>query len=516
MRINQVKVGVVLSYLQMGLHIVIGLIYTPIMLRLLGQSEYGLYNTVSSTISTMGLFSLGLGGAYIRYFSMYQNDDNREEIARLNGSFLLIYGIIGCVVIFCGGYLTVHLDMVFNNGLSAMEYGKARILMLLLTFNMAVGFPMSVFSSIISAHEKFIFQKTLSTIQTVISPIITIPLLLLGYGSVGLVVVSVGINIFSWLTQINYCVRRLRIKIQFRGLQYNFFKSLFSFSIYIALNMIVDQINWNIDKILLGRFKGTVAVAVYSVGFSLYSYYQLFSTSVSNVFAPRIHKIVNETRDSISMQRFHLTELFIKVGRIQFEILGLIASGVVFFGKDFIVNIWAGKEYVDAYYVALLLMIPATIALVQNLGIEIQRAQNRHQYRSIIYAGMAVINLVLSIYLCQKYGAIGSAIGTAISLIVANGIVMNVFYHFMCNINIIAFWREIVGVSKGMIIPFTVGILLHQTEYKNTYFFMGKIVMYSIVYVISMFCIGMNCTERGYFTKLIRSVDKKKRKGGVE
>lgn len=516
MRINQVKVGVVLSYLQMGLHIIIGLIYTPIMLRLLGQSEYGLYNTVSSTISTMGILSLGLGSSYIRYFSIYRKDDNKIEIARLNGSFLLIYSIIGCVIILCGGFLITHLNLVFESGLSIVEYGRAKILMLLLTLNMAVGFPMSVFSSIISAHEKFIFQKTIGAIQTVLTPCLTIPLLLLGYGSVGLVSVSVCLSVVSWLIQIYYCFRKLEVKVAFRGLQLKFFKSLFTFSIFIALNMIVDQINWNIDKILLGRFKGTAAVAVYSVGFSLYSYYQLFSTSVSNVFAPRIHKIVNETRDNMLMQRVHLTELFTKVGRIQFEILGLIASGVLFFGKDFIVNIWAGKEYVDAYYVALLLIIPATIALVQNLGIEIQRAQNRHQFRSIIYAGMAAINLVLSIYLCQKYGAIGSAIGTAISLVVANGIVMNFFYHSKCNIDIIAFWREMVGVAKGMIIPFVLGIILQQTEYGSIYFFIGKIILYSAVYVISLFCIGMNRTERGYVIKLILSINKRKGKGGVE
>lgn len=510
MKINQVKVGVILSYLQMGLHIVIGLIYTPIMLRLLGQSEYGLYNTVSSTISTMSILSLGLGGSYIRYFSIYRKDNNYDEMARLNGSFLLIYSIIGGVIVLCGGYLTAHLELVFDTGLSLAEYGKAKILMVLLTFNLAAGFPMSVFASIISAHEKFIFQKVIGSIQTVLSPCLTIPLLLLGYGSVGLVSVSVGLSVVSWLIQIYYCFKKLNTRISFRGLQLKFFKSLFAFSIFIALNMIVDQINWNIDKILLGRYQGTVAVAIYSVGFSLYSYYQLFSTSVSNVFTPRIHKIVNETKDNLSIQRTQLTNLFVKVGRIQFEILGLIASGVVFLGKDFILNIWAGKEYEDAYYVALLLIIPASIALIQNIGIEIQRAQNQHQFRSVIYIGMAVINLVLSILLCQKYGAIGCAIGTAVSLIIANGLIMNIFYHKKCNIDIVTFWREIGSVAKGMIIPFIFGTLLSQLDYGNIYIFIGKIFLYTIVYIISLYCIGMNCTEKGYFVKLLQAIKHKR------
>ena len=110
------------------------------------------------------------------------------------------------------------------------------------------------------------------------------------------------------------------------------FSDLFAYTVFIAIELIVDQINWNIDKVLLARYKGTVMVAIYSVGYSLYTYYQTFSSSISGVFTPRIHKIVN-SGSSIENQRTELTELFTKVGRIQFLMLALIASGVVFFGK---------------------------------------------------------------------------------------------------------------------------------------------------------------------------------------
>ena len=49
---SQLKIGIVLNYLNMFLGNLIPIFYTPIMLELLGQSEYGLYNTVSSIIPT--------------------------------------------------------------------------------------------------------------------------------------------------------------------------------------------------------------------------------------------------------------------------------------------------------------------------------------------------------------------------------------------------------------------------------------------------------------------------------
>jgi O-antigen/teichoic acid export membrane protein len=65
---NQLKWGVVLSYAQMVLGVVISIVYTPVMIRLLGKSEYGLYSTVSSTISMLSILSLGFSASYVRFF----------------------------------------------------------------------------------------------------------------------------------------------------------------------------------------------------------------------------------------------------------------------------------------------------------------------------------------------------------------------------------------------------------------------------------------------------------------
>ena len=69
MKLSQKKVGALLSYVSEAIRILTALIYTPIMLRLLGQSEYGLYQLVHSVVSYLSLLSLGFGSAYVRFFS---------------------------------------------------------------------------------------------------------------------------------------------------------------------------------------------------------------------------------------------------------------------------------------------------------------------------------------------------------------------------------------------------------------------------------------------------------------
>ncbi|MBQ6052013.1 MAG: oligosaccharide flippase family protein [Clostridia bacterium] len=510
LKINQIKVGSILSYLQIALNVIIGIVYTPVMLRLLGRNEYGLYNTVASTISMLSILNLGFNSSYIRYYSKYKKNDDKESIYKLNGLFIIIFAVIGLIALVCGGFLSFNLDIVFDNGLTSEEYDTARILMLLLTVNLAVSFPMSVFQSIISAHERFVFLKLLGMLKTVLSPLLTLPLLLFGYKSVALVAVTLAVQLLTDIIYFVYVVFKLKNKFVFHGFEPGIMKSLFIYTGFIAINMIVDQINWNVDKLLLGRYKGTATVAVYSVGFSLHHYYNMFSKSVSSLFTPKVHMIINKYSNDIAERNRVLTELFVKVGRIQFIILALIGSGLVFFGRQFI-YFWAGPDYSDAYYVTLLLTLPSTIALIQNLGIEIQRAENNHRFRSIVYLFMALLNLGISIVLCQLYGAVGAAIGTAFALIVANGIIMNIFYHMRCGINILEFWKNILRVSCGLIPPIIAGILLnHFIEYDTLLKLAAAISVYTVIYCLSMRFLGMNDYEKKMVDQPIMKLLKRK------
>jgi len=508
---DQLKLGTLLSYLQMVLGVIIGIVYTPVMIRLLGQHEYGLYNTVASTISMLSVLSLGFNSGYIRYYARYKKENRTEAAYRLNGMFLLIFSTIGLIAFLCGMYLTTHLQLVFSKGLTPEEYGIARILMLLLTINLSVSFPMSVFQTIISAHERFVYLKMLGVLTTVLGPMLTLPVLLMGYGSVGMVAVTLAVSFLTDLLYFLYTTKRLKERFLFGSFEKGLMKSLLGYSGFIALNIIIDQINWNIDKTLLGRFRGTAEVAVYSVGFSLYHYYMMVSSSISGVFTPRIHRIYNEWRGQPEELDQHFTELFIKVSRIQYLVLGLVASGVAYFGQVFI-HFWVGDGFENAYFVALLLIFPASIALIQSLGIEIQRAENKHHFRSIVYTFMAVINLGLSIWLCQKYGAVGSAVGTAISLIVANGLIMNLYYYKKCGIDIPLFWKNILGMLPGMILPVLSGFLITKVFPITSFLRMAVcILIYMSVYACSVWRFSMNDYEKELIRSFVRKVKKGKK-----
>ena len=186
--------------------------------------------------------------------------------------------------------------------------------------------------------------------------------------------------------------------------------------------------------------------------------------------------------------------------------LGL--TGFIFVGEPFI-EAWGGGEYEGAYPIALMLMAPVTIPLIQNLGIEIQRAKNMHQFRSIVYIFMALGNVLISIPLGMKWDGLGCAMGTAISLLLGNGLVMNWYYHTHIGLDIGYFWRRIGQIVPALIPPVLLGAIavnLHAfAGYGGVLLFA---VPYTAVYAACIYLFAMDAGERqlvqGMFRKIAR------------
>lgn len=499
---NQLKAGIILSYLSTAVSILIQLVYMPVMIRLLGQSEYGLYSLVAGVVSYLSLFSLGFSGAYMRFFARCKGDG--EKTASLNGMFISLFSILALAATICGIVLSFFPKQIFGDKLTVAELSKAQTLMLILVVNIAVSLISGLFDSIIIAHEQFVFQRAIGLVSSFISPFVTLPLLIIGFRSVMLVIVTTIMTIVRLAVNIWFCIRKIQIPVSFKRFDGNLLKEISVFSSFLFINMIIDQINWNVDKLILGHTNGTDEVAVYGVASQFNSLIMTFSTTISSVFAPRVNRIVAQKGNEVSAE---FTDLMAKIGRIQWMVLGLPTLGFIVFGKYFIVNIYAGIGYENAYAAALLLILPALIPLIQNVGIEMQRALNKHQFRSIIYLMMAFANVLITIPLASRFGSVGAAMGTALSLILCNGLIMNVFYHKVLKINMKYFWKEILKTLKGMIIPLITAVLiLRFVDFESIAVFFVSICAFTAIYCASVYVFSCNQEEKSLLLGMIGKI----------
>ena len=177
-------------------------------------------------------------------------------------------------------------------------------------------------------------------------------------------------------------------------------------------------------------------------------------------------------------------------------ILFYILGGFVILGRSFI-TVWAGPGYEEVYRITLLLICPVMIPLIQNLGIEIQRALNRHRFRSLVYLAVAAGNLAVSIPLTRIFGPTGAAAGTCAGLLIGNGLIMNLYDHFQIGLDMLRFWKEILrlllpgsaALAGGYLLGYCIG-----TDSLAGFLVSG--VSYTALYAALQWGFGMNEKEK--------------------
>ena len=464
------------------------------MLRLMGQNEYGLYSLVASVIAYLTILDAGFGNAAIRYTAKYRAENKEEKLPKMYGMFFSLYIIAALIAFVLGMVLYGNIDKLFGQTMGGGELQKIRIMMVLMLFNLAFTFPMSIWGAIITAHERFVFLRVVSIIRIILNPIVMIFMLMQGYGAIGMVVIISLFNIISLFVNMIFCKKKLNIKIKINFSKTNniILKEIIVYSFWIFLNAIMDNIYWNTGQFVLGIFHGATVVAVYAVAIQLQQMYMNFSTAISGVFLPRITAMITKSNNENE-----ISNLFIRTGRIQYIVLSFLLSGFFLFGKQFII-LWAGKSYIDAYYVTLCFFICLTVPLIQNIGITILLARNQMKFRSILYVCIAVASLGLSIPLADKYGVFGCAIGNSTALIIGQVLIMNIYYQRKIHLDIIRFWKEIASMSLVPIILCFISwaILERLPDISTISGLILSIVLFSLIYIPCFWKKSMNNYER--------------------
>lgn len=500
MQVNQVRLGAVLSYVSMGLSTVISMVYTPIMLGQLGESEYGVYGAVGPIISYLLLLSMGLGSAYVRYYSQAKVAENRPEMAKLNGMFLITYTVLGGVLLALGFTLSQHPQLVFGSKWSQDELELGAKLLRIMSVNAALSFPFSVFESHVNIHERYLFLKIVAMAKSVLSPLISIPLLLLGYRSPAIATLSLILTVVCGLAYAYYCLVILRMPVSFRAYDFPLMRSMMGFTFYIFLAVVVDQLNYSIGTLMTTWIHGADLSGVYYSANQLNIYYTSFAMAVSNVLIPRVHRMVASGEPNRE-----LTKLMAKAGRLQFIMLMAVFLGFVAVGQPFVV-LWAGgkEQFAVDYPVALLLFASTIVSSIQFVGLEILRAKNKHRFRAWVYLGAAAVNVGLMIPMCRYWGLVGVALSILLVTVLGNVLPINWYFRRRVGLDIAWFWRQIRRLLPSMLLPAIVAVLIALFAPVEGY--VGILIwgcVFVVVYAVSLFLFGMNRYERGLVTGVL-------------
>lgn len=503
---NQIKAGAILNYVIIGLNTLTGLLYTPFMLRCLGQNEYGLYSLVASVIAYLTLLDFGFGSSVVRYSARIRatNTESRQKEWELYGMFMICYIVMGLLCAVAGSTLVFNVDRIFDSTMTASELSQARIMMILMVANLAFTFPLMVFGSIITAYERFVFVRTTTIARILLSTAVLVGVLLFGYKAIALVVVQTVFSFGTMLLNVFYCFAKLHIRISMKNFDIPLLKEVLVFNWWNFLGGIVDRIYWGTGQFILGAISGTVAVAVFSVSITLMHMYMSISTSLSGVLLPRISSMVVKEGSDKSV-----SDLFIKTGRLQYFIVFLILSGFILFGMPF-VNLWAGSDYHSSYIITVIFMAALLCPLIQNVGISILMARNQLKFRSLCYLAISLISLALQYYASKQWGPVGCAAAIAVGLIGGQWVAMNIYYYIRQRLDIPRFWREIGRMSIAPVFLLVgCGLALRYVTVDNWFTLSAYAVAYAVIFVFVMYRFACNDYEKGLISAPIRYLGNK-------
>ena len=500
---NELKIGVVLNYINLGMGNLIPFLYTPIMLRILGQQEYGLFKLSSVATSYLGLISLGLGTAITRYLVKAKTEEGKSAEENMLGLFLFIFRFIAVLSFIIGVILALNLDIWYSEALTNEEMRRMELLVLIMVCNTAFSFSVAPYMSVVTVHERFVFIQCMGILTSIITPLLNLVILFLGYKSVGLAICSLFIAVLSRVIYYYYVKHSLKIEPKYQRISTRLLKEILSFSFWIFVANIVSKLYSATDTMMIGAIPSlaVVGVAIYNIGIILDGMISSMTLGVSGMLSPRINRMVFSGASGEE-----LTDYAILVGRLQCYIVTLLVGGFIVFGKPFL-HFYLGDDYLDSYGVTLFISIPKIIVLSQSVCLAIVVAKKQHRFRSLVYLLIAILNVIGTWFVLPFWGVKGAAFMSGISFFLGHGIIMNWYYWRKTGLNIIRFWKQIL---KTFIIPILLSVVFIPissfVDLYNFYYLLIAMLLFAVVVFFMQWHFVLNQYEKSLLLTPLRKM----------
>jgi len=464
----------------------------PFLVHALGDRLYGFWTVIGTFIGYYGFLDLGLSSAVTRFISRAYGQSNHHEINTVINTAFILYFILGGIA------LLVSIIAACLSAYFILDYEEVilfRRVILILGVSIAIGFPMRVFTGILTAKIRYDIISSVSLFRLFVNASLIVYFVNKGHGLVTIAFISLFLQIVEFvlfLIFVRIVYRDLRIgKIFFQSTK---IKSLFNYSKYSFIAQVADQLRFKVDTFVIAGFLNLSLVTHYFVASRLIEYFVRFIISALGTLTP-VYSQFEGKGDFESIKKW-----FIGGTKISVILSFALGSSIIFYGGFFIER-WMGGSYRNSYYILVILCVGIIIALMQTPSIGLLYGISKHKYYAVSNSIEGILNLLLSIVLVRYYGIYGVALGTMIPMIMFKLIIQPIFICRAINLSICKYYfKTILITACKTMIPLLIYFYLTRgflrADYTSIVIISCVQVMYFIP-VVFFFVLGKK--EREYF-----------------
>ena len=504
--------GAIISYLAIILNIVAGLLYTPWMIKSLGQSNYGLVSLATSMI-TLFTIDFGLGTAVSRFIAKYKSELDVDSSNKMIGIIFKCFIALGSIIFLILFILYFFLPQIYVK-LSNSEIEIFRNIYIMVGLYSIVSFTFTPLNGILMGNDKFPQYKLITLIGRIINIILVVSVLLIDanlYLYV-LAIIFTGLIeiIIKWIYIKRKCAYGCHPQITYTDKK--MFLSLAKFSFWAAISAFAARYIIAINPSILGITAGAVQISIFTLGSTIEGYVWQFAYGLDGMFIPKLSNM-----NSSNAKSEDYTDLMIKVGRIQLLFAGFIIVGFIALGRGFINDVWKLKDsnlemsYDASYYVSIFLLLPCFVTFTQQIGDTTFIVKGKVKYSSISTLVTAAITVPLSFlltYLFPNNAAIMAAVAVCVGKTIGMVVLSNIFYSKVLKIDLKRFFYNCHLKIFPVLIPSLLfGLLMDRIISNNNIIYFGiKVILMCIFYIIIAWKFSLNEFEKKQIKNIINPI----------
>jgi O-antigen/teichoic acid export membrane protein len=429
-----------------GVPLLFAIVIIPFLVKGLGDERFGILNLAWIVIGYFSFFDFGIGRGLTKVISEKIGLNRREEIPDIFWtSFFLMLTVSSIVAVLISLNMASIVDLF---KISSDLKTEALLIFYALAFAIPVVSTTAGLRGVLEAYQKFRninYIRIFLGVFTFLGPLLVLAVI---DSLFWIVILMVIVRIFVWILYLLQCFKinvHIKNKVRFN---YDSFRPVIKFSIWITLANIVGPIIAYSDRFLIGALVSAVAITYYATPYQVITKLLLIPGSFITVLFP-IFSSSSSTNPELTKK------LFVKSAKTVFVIIYPAVFIILTFAFE-LMDIWLGSSFAENSTLVLQFLsigiLMNSISVVPNYFFQGTGKPKVPTLINLIELPFYIVAMLISI---NNFGIIGAAF----TYMVAAAIDAFIMYIMVYKIASLKFWSKytpvlVLFILISFVIPF--------------------------------------------------------------